>query len=83
MVQEFCEKEGVGRIIEERIIKSGRNPAIVFLEIKNINLFYIKKRVSYLYRTAQLYTLASFQTWGSSTGAGRIRLTPGKFTNNR
>lgn len=37
-----------------------------------------KKRVSYLYRTAQPLTLASFQTWGSSVGAGRIRLTRDK-----
>jgi len=29
---------------------------------------------SYLYRTAQPFTLAIFQSWGSSTGAGRIRL---------
>jgi hypothetical protein len=34
-----------------------------------------KKWVSYLYRTAQPPTLASFRTWGSSAGAGRIRLT--------
>jgi len=34
-----------------------------------------KKWVSYLYRTAQPFTLATFQFWGSSTGAGRIRLT--------
>lgn len=34
-----------------------------------------KKRVSYLYRTAQPFTLATFLSWGSSTGAGRIRLT--------
>jgi len=33
-----------------------------------------KKRASYLYRTAQPSTLASFRTWGDSTGAGRIRL---------
>ncbi len=41
---------------------------------------YNKKRVSYLYRTAQPFTLASFLTWGSSTGAGRIRLTRCKST---
>ena len=29
---------------------------------------------SYLYRTAQPSTLAIFRSWGSSTGAGRIRL---------
>ncbi len=34
-----------------------------------------KKWVSYSYRTAQPFTLAFFQTWGSSTGAGRKRLT--------
>jgi len=32
------------------------------------------KMASYLYRTAQPFTLAIFQSWGSSTGAGRIRL---------
>jgi len=39
-----------------------------------------KKWVSYLYRTAQPSTLASFRTWGNSTGAGRIRLTRCKST---
>ena len=29
---------------------------------------------SYLHRTAQPFTLATFRFWGSSTGAGRIRL---------
>lgn len=29
---------------------------------------------SYLHRTAQPSTLAAFRPWGSSTGAGRIRL---------
>jgi len=29
---------------------------------------------SYLHRTAQPSTLAIFRSWGSSTGAGRIRL---------
>ena len=29
---------------------------------------------SYLHRTAQPFTLATFRSWGSSTGAGRIRL---------
>ena len=29
---------------------------------------------SYLHRTAQPFTLAIFRSWGSSTGAGRIRL---------
>ena len=41
-----------------------------------------KKWVSYLYRTAQPPTLASFRTWGSSAGAGRIRLTRRKSINN-
>ena len=29
---------------------------------------------SYLHRTAQPSTLATFRSWGSSIGAGRIRL---------
>ena len=29
---------------------------------------------SYLHRTAQPSTLATFRSWGSLTGAGRIRL---------
>jgi len=33
-----------------------------------------KKMASYLHRTAQPFTLATFRSWGSSTGAGRIRL---------
>jgi len=33
-----------------------------------------KKRASDSYRTAQPPTLASFRTWGSSAGAGRMRL---------
>jgi len=41
-----------------------------------------KKWVSYLHRTAQPLTLASFQIWGSSVGAGRIRLTRCKSTKN-
>ena len=32
------------------------------------------KTASYLYRTAQPPTLATFRSWGSSAGAGRIRL---------
>jgi len=32
------------------------------------------KMASYLYRTAQPPTLATFRSWGSSAGAGRIRL---------
>jgi hypothetical protein len=44
-------------------------------------LFINKKWVSYLYRTAQPPTLASFRTWGSSAGAGRIRLTRRKSIN--
>ncbi len=39
-----------------------------------------KKRVSYLYRTAQPPTLAAFRPWGNSAGAGRIRLTRCKDT---
>ncbi len=42
-----------------------------------INIY--KKWVSYLYRTAQPPTLASFRIWGSSAGAGRIRLTRCKY----
>ena len=34
---------------------------------------------SYLYRTAQPFTLAIFRSWGSSTGAGRIRLAVAKI----
>ena len=37
-----------------------------------------KKWVSYLYRTAQPPTLATFRSWGDSAGAGRTRLTRGK-----
>ena len=33
---------------------------------------------SYLHRTAQPFTLAIFRSWGSSTGAGRIRLAGAK-----
>lgn len=36
-----------------------------------------KERVSYLHRTAQPPTLATFRFWGSSAGAGRTRLTRG------
>ena len=32
------------------------------------------KMASYLHRTAQPSTLATFRFWGNSTGAGRIRL---------
>jgi len=32
------------------------------------------KKASYLHRTAQPSTLATFRSWGDSTGAGRIRL---------
>lgn len=38
-----------------------------------------KKWVSYLHRTAQPSALAIFRSWGSSTGAGRIRLTQRKY----
>ena len=34
---------------------------------------------SYLHRTAQPSTLATFRSWGSSTGAGRIRLAEAKI----
>ncbi len=37
-----------------------------------------QKRASYLYRTAQPPTLATFRSWGNSAGAGRIRLAPGR-----
>jgi hypothetical protein len=40
-----------------------------------------KKWVSYFYRAAQLSTLAAFPPWGSSRGAGRKRLTRGKYSN--
>ncbi len=43
-------------------------------------IIFTQKRVSYLYRTAQPSTLAAFRPWGSSTGAGRIRLTRCKNT---
>ena len=33
-----------------------------------------KKVASYLHRTAQPPTLATFRSWGNSAGAGRIRL---------
>jgi hypothetical protein len=38
-----------------------------------------KKSASYLYRTAQPHTLAIFRSWGSSVGAGRIRLAGCKY----
>lgn len=34
---------------------------------------------SYSYRTAQPFILAAFLPWGSSTGAGRIRLATAKI----
>jgi hypothetical protein len=34
---------------------------------------------SYLHRTAQPPTLATFRSWGSSAGAGRIRLAGAKI----
>ena len=43
----------------------------------NLNLLHSRldtKMASYLHRTAQPSTLATFRSWGSSTGAGRIRL---------
>ena len=38
-----------------------------------------KKSASYLHRTAQPHTLAIFRSWGSSAGAGRIRLAGCKY----
>jgi hypothetical protein len=46
----------------------------IYLLIFELKIIFQKKRASDLYRTAQPSTLASFRTWGSSTGAGRIRL---------
>ncbi|MDB5199556.1 MAG: hypothetical protein JWO92_1519 [Chitinophagaceae bacterium] len=40
------------------------------------------KMASYLYRTAQPFTLATFRSWGSSTGAGRIRLAAANIVKN-
>jgi len=40
------------------------------------------KMASYLHRTAQPPTLATFRSWGSSAGAGRIRLADAKLRNN-
>ena len=37
------------------------------------------KTASYLHRTAQPFTLATFRSWGNSTGAGRIRLAGCKY----
>ena len=37
---------------------------------------------SYLHRTAQPPTLATFRSWGSSAGAGRIRLAGAKIGEN-
>lgn len=37
---------------------------------------------SYLHRTAQPPTLATFRSWGSSAGAGRIRLAGAKIRRN-
>jgi hypothetical protein len=39
-----------------------------------------EKKASYLHRTAQPPTLAVFQPWGSSAGAGRIRLAGRKYS---
>ena len=36
---------------------------------------------SYLHRTAQPSTLATFRSWGNSTGAGRIRLAGANIEN--
>jgi hypothetical protein len=40
------------------------------------------KMASYLHRTAQPSTLATFRSWGSSTGAGRIRLADANVSRN-
>ena len=46
----------------------------------NLNLRnWRKKSASYLHRTAQPHTLAIFRSWGSSAGAGRIRLAGCKY----
>ena len=42
-------------------------------------VYWAKKSASYLHRTAQPSTLATFRSWGSSTGAGRIRLAGCKY----
>ena len=42
-----------------------------------------KKPASYLHRTAQPHTLAIFRSWGSSAGAGRIRLAGCKYRKMR
>jgi len=42
-----------------------------------------KKPASYLHRTAQPHTLAIFRSWGSSAGAGRIRLAGCKYSKMR
>jgi len=52
-----------------------RNLRRTYQQVGTVINFLEKKWVSYLYRTAQPPTLASFRTWGSSAGAGRIRLT--------
>lgn len=47
----------------------------------NKNFFGRKKWASYLHRTAQPPILALFPAWGSSAGAGRIRLAHRKSRN--
>ena len=47
--------------------------------IKIICHTYQKKRASYLHHTAQPLTLATFQSWGSSVGAGCVRLAHCKY----
>ena len=42
-----------------------------------------KKPASYLHRTAQPHTLAIFRSWGSSAGAGRIRLAGCKYKDQK
>ena len=49
------------------------------ITIERMRFAMTKKWVSYLYRTAQPLTLATFRSWGISAGAGRIRLTRRKI----
>jgi len=46
----------------------------LFTRQKSIVIVTNKKPASCLHRTAQPHTLAIFRSWGSSVGAGRIRL---------
>ncbi len=42
--------------------------------------FWNKKMAGLLHRTAQPPTLATFRSWGSSAGAGRVRPADAKIT---